>query len=67
MSLTSPALAGGFFTPSATWEAPCDSGYYVNREAFKCSLSSAGINNSTPHPPQVHLSVRFIASPKEKP
>ena len=21
-SLTSPALAGGFFTPSATWEAP---------------------------------------------
>ena len=22
MSLTSPALAGGFFTTSATWEAP---------------------------------------------
>ena len=23
MSLVSPALAGGFFTTSATWEAPC--------------------------------------------
>ena len=22
MSLSSPAMAGGFFTPSATWEAP---------------------------------------------
>ena len=28
MSLTSPALAGGFFTTSATWEAPFTCFYY---------------------------------------
>ena len=46
--------------------SPWDSGHYVNWEAFKCSLSSAGVNNSTLHPPQAHLSALFVASPKEK-
>ena len=29
MSLTSPALAGRFFTTSATWEAPRSSWMYI--------------------------------------
>ena len=28
MSLTSPTLAGGFFTTSATWEAQCEDNHY---------------------------------------
>ena len=28
MSLTSPTLAEGFFTTSATWEAPCEDNHY---------------------------------------
>jgi len=33
-SLTSPALAGGFFTTSTTWEAPCRL-YVVNIQFLK--------------------------------
>ena len=35
MSLKSPALAGGFVTTSATWEAPC--GTEVKKKPLKCS------------------------------
>ena len=41
-ALTSPALAGGFFTTSATWEAPewglnRDAGVLGNRDPQRCS------------------------------
>ena len=32
-SLMSPALAGRFFTSSATWEAPC-SGYFISEGSY---------------------------------
>ena len=37
-SLMSPALAGGFFTTSATWEAPCGTNIFL-----PCHLSSYDI------------------------
>ena len=40
-SLTSPALAGGFFTTSATWEAPLQSNPKRNHQALFFFLSQA--------------------------
>ena len=37
VSLMSPAPAGGFFTPSATWEAPTK-GYAVTLDIYECDL-----------------------------
>ena len=36
-ALPSSALAGGFFTPSATWEAPTK-GYAVTLDIYECDL-----------------------------
>ena len=39
MSLMSPALAGGFFTTSTTWEAPdIGTGNDKNRKEYMASL-----------------------------
>ena len=62
MSLTSPVLAGGFFTPSATSEAPlytitfyltislsiCRKGDFLSGLAVKTSPSNAGGAGSIP-------------------
>ena len=42
-SLTSPVLVGGFFTTSATWEAPVN---YISSVQFSCSVMS---NSLQPH------------------
>ena len=42
-SLTSPVLVGGFFTTSATWEAPVN---YISSVQFSCSVVS---NSLQPH------------------
>ena len=41
-SLTSPALAGGFFTPRATWEA-------LNKITMETQTNEAGLQKSVEH------------------
>ena len=44
-SFMSPALAGGFFTTIATWEAPC----LISRPILKSELQTNCLVNNTDH------------------
>ena len=46
MSLMSPALAGEFFTTSATWEAPKESSYQPYLDGFKILKEAYDISKS---------------------
>ena len=47
-SLTSPALAGGFFISSATWEALCYTVSFPGSSTGKKSACNAGVPGSIP-------------------
>ena len=59
MYLMSPALAGGFFTTSATWESPVVHSVQFSSVAHSCPTLCDPMNHSTPGLPVHHQLPEF--------